>query len=340
MKLIVYSRVFRLLCVVGLLFQLFQVSQLYFTFQTTSKIKFEIPDVEDYQTIMYCPRYLDLVDRQYHEKYGILKQPSQSDPEIEKEMTALTVEQIFQLTPAVSDVIDYCILRSGNTFTPLFSDKKSCEDFFLVFKSVNGERICYTFMPRFRSKHSIGDIASSETFTNIVYQLRLNSKISNTNVALFVTSFMDPVNLQEPLNSRLFQRTISNSISFNRSHVYVYVDYISINRLPFPFDTKCTENHDREVCYEACLLFKLKRINRLPWSGFHRQAINMKLLTSFHLKNESMSKYMSETFQECLKECKLKSECYSKINFIIIFFMTDFTYSLSITDLQREVPEL
>ena len=56
------SVVFSLICLSGFLIQVQQVSELYFRFGTTSKTVFQIREVGYYQTMMYCPRSIDLLN--------------------------------------------------------------------------------------------------------------------------------------------------------------------------------------------------------------------------------------------------------------------------------------
>ena len=308
------SRVFSLICLFGFLIQVQQVSELYFGFQTTSRTLYQIREVDDYQSIMYCPRSLDLLDRSHHDQYGILSEPPKTLDKVYHELSKLTIADILNLTPHESITIDSCRVRQGSISTTVSMVRRDCQRFFKVIKSVYGERICYTFMPRNQKSYSVGDVATAQTYASIVYQIHAGTSISNSIFAFFISSVMDSNDNTDPLHSRPFQIVTENFKTFNESRFLVFGDSIEIKRLPSPYDTKCTPGHDQEICYETCLIDKFKTINRLPWSGFHREKLDMKMLSSIDLFNESILGYVSESFEDCHSLCKRKTECLTKFS--------------------------
>ena len=150
----VSSRTYSVFCFLGFLFQLQQVSDLYFHFYTTSKTEFHIREVDDYQSLVFCPRWYDILDsKQLLTKYGIQLVAPKSDQEMDRLLGSLTIKQILELTPAVSTVIYDCMIREDNISAPILITKEECYRIFKVIQSVNGERICYTFIPRVRMNY-------------------------------------------------------------------------------------------------------------------------------------------------------------------------------------------
>ena len=247
------SVIFSFVCLSGFFFQVQQVSELYFHFYTTSKTVFQVREVNYYQTIMYCPRWVDLLNRSHYNNYSIGKQVPQNFADMFKEFRKLTVRTILELTPPESDIIESCLVRHGRLATPLFINQSDCETIFKVMKSVNGERVCYTFIPRMLTNYSTGDLSSSESWTNVVYYIFFNPSIATTDTAFFISSVIDPYITEFDLNSRPYQAKVIVSKTFNASCFQISGEPTEINRLPPPYDTKCTPNHDRETCYESCL---------------------------------------------------------------------------------------
>ena len=325
----IFSRGFMLFCLLGFLVQVQQVSQLYFRFQTTSRTSFQIREINNYQSIMYCPRFFELIHRQNKEKIRTSGQLSLSLDQYFRYLSNLTIKDILELTPPVSEIIDGCIIRFGKMSTPTVFDNSKCKIYFNVTKSVFGEKICYTFIPRFEANgFSVGDIATSLTHTGSVYRIVPRPTI----LLSFYASFISVVNgnIKDFLHSRLFQAKTTNEKTFNQSRILVHGDSIEINRLPPPFDTACTPRHDREMCYENCLVKKLKVINRLPWSGFHSEKFDMKMLTPLQLLNETISEFVGQSFEECHSLCKLKTECFSQFSrTTILEYQAKFSYFIS-----------
>ena len=307
----VSSRFFSLICLLGFVLQLQQISELYFRYQTTSKSQFQIRDMEYYQTIIFCPRFAEILNRTNHQHFRIRPTPPTSLHELEDDLRNLTIKNILELTPKESDVVFDCVRRDGNMSTLVQMTKAECEHFFKITKSVSGEKVCYTFMTRNRTVYSIGDVASSLTHTNIVFAINLLQNLGKAVFVNIISEYMYSDEEKDALESRIYQARILNKRSFNKSQLVVYGEFIEVSRLPPPYDTRCTPGHDPEVCYEDCLFKRFKEINRIPWSGFYKRKINVKMLTYTDLKNKSISSFASTSFYECHKLCKRQTECYT-----------------------------
>ena len=309
----ILSLLFVLLCVSGFMIQVEQVSEIYFRFRTTTKTEFQVKETEQYQMIDFCPRYLDLLDRTRYKEYGIQKNLPRNLTMIFEELSILTVKQILDLTPSSEEIIQMCLVRKG-----IMSSVKSlkrpeeCLDFFEVSKSVNGEKVCYRFMPRNQSSYSVGDVASSLTHMNIVWEITLQPVLGKTIFGFFINHFTysSEGGSLDPLVSRMFGIKIDNANTFNESGFFVYGQSFEIKRLPHPYDSQCTPNHDRQACYEECLIDRFKSINRIPWSGFHRKHIDKKIYTyKDNNSNKTMARVAETAFKECHTSCKIKTEC-------------------------------
>ena len=262
---------------------------------------------------MYCPRFFELIHGNKEKGFGMPTQLPKTFEQYLRYLSKLTIKDILELTPPASEVIHGCTIRLGKTFNPTVLDKSNCKQYFNVTKSVISEKICYTFIPRFEENgFSVGNIATSFTHTGAVYHINAGPSISNSYYASFIS--VDNGNVEDFLHSRLFQANTANGKTFNQSRIIVFGDSLEIKRLPPPFDTECTPNHDREICYEKCLVKKFKLLDRLPWSGFHSQKMDIKMLTPIELFNKTISGYVGQSFEECHSLCKLKTECFTQFS--------------------------
>ena len=314
---VISSRCFSLICLLGFVLQVEQISELYFRYQTTSKIELQIRKVEEYQTIMYCPRFVDLLNRTNYQEYGLRPTLPTSYKDIEQDLSRLTIEDILELTPRETDAIYNCYLTKDiteNTSTILFLQYQKCYDYFKVTKSVNGERVCYSFMPKKKRSYSVGDVASSQSYTDIVYQIVLNPSLSKTILGYFITYLVDPDKKVDPLDSRIYKARVWNTFTLNQSRCVIYGESIDIHRLAPPYDTQCSLGHKVELCYEECLIENFQTINRIPWSGFHKKKQNIKMLTLLDVRNSTMSARIAFWFNQCHLKCKLKTECQTQFS--------------------------
>ena len=257
---------------------------------------------------------MDLIER-YHVK-GIIPTVARSTQDFYRQLANLTVRQILEVTPPKFNTITRCSVRRGRISFPVILNETECLDFFKVTKSVTRNRICYTFTPRIRAIYSVGDVATYYDYVGILYSIVLKTTVSKTFHAFIISSVLDSKSFgeEDPLHSRLFQANADNAKTFSQSRIVVYGDSIEINRLPPPHDTRCTPGHDQEVCYEVCLIEKFKAINKLPWSGFHREKLDIKILNPTDLLNETILRHVADSFEECHSLCKLKTECLTKFS--------------------------
>ena len=316
----VWTCSFLFVCLSGFIFQVKQVSELYFQYQTTSRTKLEIRETEYYQTISFCPRFAELLDRSNQKKFGLRASPPFKVEDVYEDMKRLTIRDILELTPPESNVVQYCSRRETNISTIVSMNQTECESFFNITKSVNGERICYTFMPKNKTGYSVGDVASSQTYTNTVYQIYLQPSLQGVVVGFFISEFVDSENFRDPLDSRLYQVMMWNTDSFDQSMFAVLGESVEISRLPNPHDTHCIPGHDREICYEECIIEKFKDIDRIPWSGYHRKRLNRKMLTPSDLENLTTFEFAMQAYRGCHQKCKRKTECH-------IVFSKTFVYN-------------
>ena len=210
----VLSILFFVICVVGLLFQVHQVSEGYFRYKTTSKINIQVQEVEEFQTLVYCPRYVDLLNRTNYKEYGLYQKLRQEGYSLHDELAALKIKNILNLTPSSHGIVSYCgVINDSIATTTVFPGKECETKIFYISRSVNGERICYTIKPRKRRSYSVGNCASSITDMNIVYYLKINSSIlDDARVSIFISYYVDPeAPLKFPLYSRFFGEKIKVS---------------------------------------------------------------------------------------------------------------------------------
>ena len=309
-----YSFIFSFICLSGFVFQLQQVSDLYFQFLTSSKIAYRMEEIEPYQSIMFCTAYFPVLDRSRYKEYGITLSVPQTLLEQFEEMSKLTIKNILTLTPAVTDVLDDCTRRDDEFSVPLLLKRSECYNFFEIIKSVNGERICYTFRPRLPTNYSFGEVASSQTQLSLIYQLNMLPSLARSIVGHFISYGVNYEKHEDPLNSRFYHAKVYNTKSFNQSRFSIYGEYIFITRLPVPYDTKCVQGHDSEDCNEKCLIRKFKSINKIPWSGFHSEKLDMKMFNVADLKNNSLAPIASASFRDCHSSCKTKIQCFTSMS--------------------------
>lgn len=334
-----YSRAFSCVCLLGFLIQLEQISELYFRFQTTSKTEYRIPEVDFYQTLMYCPNVLDLLDRSRYKELGILPKPAKNMEDTYHDMSLLTVKDLMEMTPPASKAIRHCVVRQGMISAPLVMNREECEAFFEVSKTITGERVCYTFKPRVPQNYSVEGVASSLTHTGYVYRLDLHPAIGMSRYATFMATIENHNKPEDFLNSRPYAAKSYNDYTFSKSRITVNGESNDIYKLPPPYDTKCIQGHNRGTCYNKCLTKKFNAIHRVSWSGSYDEKVNLKMSTPLDYENQTLGPYINQTFEECHSRCKLKIECFMHFTrtTIQIFSYTAFSIASMLPSLPRMI---
>jgi hypothetical protein len=301
---------FKVFCVFGLAAQLHEVCDSYFRFLTSSRMTYEVREMEYFQTIVICPRIMDIIDRTDYQKSGILQDLQLN--QIPK-LAGLTLKTIFKLTPKSDQVIQHCALRDSKLMRmsdPAKEDSQ-CMELFSVSKSVSGERVCYFITPKYLKNYSVGDVSSYLTYQNIAYLVSFGGgPLERAVLGQFIT-YLRHEN-DEPLYSRMFSRFVNKFESnLSRTGVDLFGQSVEIERLPPPYDTQCLEGHDRQVCYENCLKEKFIQINRVPWSSFIRKPSHLKIFTYPDMRNITNKTFANAAIFECHSACKLRSECHT-----------------------------
>ena len=308
------AAMFILLCLSGCLVELHQVSDVYFKYRTSTKIEYVVKEIENYQTLVYCPRFTDILNRTRYKEYGILPQPPQRLKYVYREVSSLTIKDIMDLTPKASETMNGCFVRNNNSSgkLKLELDSTECYKLFSITKSVNGERVCYSFMPQIRVNYSVGEAASALTHETIAYEIHLSSSIGRGNVGMVISHFINPNvdTYYEPLISRMYGSQRVNRNTFKESIFFVYGVSFEILRLPHPYERGCTSGHYQQKCYEECLLKNLRTINRASFSWFHTQLLDIKLLTWNDFENKTMVNMTHSIYQQCHVNCMTKLDCY------------------------------
>ena len=310
------SRLYSITCLLGFLFQVYQVSALYFRYITSSKVHYQVKDIENYQSLMFCPRSKELLNRSRHQEYGISASVPDTYRETLTELSILTIKDILTLTPAASDVMKHCFKRDDLISAPIRLNQSECYSFFEVIKSVSGETICYTFMPKFKTQYFVGDASTSQIDANVVYEVNLSPAMARTVLGYFIhySGNAHDYHDKDPLVSRMYRAKITNSNTFYQSKIAMFAEYTYITRLPPPHDTMCAPGYVREKCYETCLESKLSIIHKVPWSSYIEKEVELKMLTLNDLENRTIAPYVYSSFRDCRTMCKVRAECFTSFS--------------------------
>ena len=301
---------FKVVCLSGFLYQVSHVADLYFKYQTTSSVDSIGRDSQEYPTLTFCVRYLDLIEQESPNLTDI-ERDTVVNEEILDKLSRLTSKQIFDLTPATDNVIKSCELRSESTDIMEYKDQKSCSKIFSTTKILTGEHVCYIFDPRSRERYFISEVASSLTFPNEVYSMYLHRDFLEKCPLVLVISYFSRHAIYLPFYSRNFAEKIVRPKHMTGAQFFIHAMLTSVKLQPYPYDTDCTPNEfdDWEICFHNCIKMAMKKIHRLPWSAFIEDASEAKILSWNDMKNKSTLRYFRDERVNCRALCGYRAVC-------------------------------
>ena len=320
--------VFIIICTTGFVYQLQQVSQVYFRYQTTTRLELKMIELEEHATVVFCSRYIDLIDRRNYIKYGLQSSIPIELTDIVDEQAKLKIKDIFELTPSTHDTLRSCMTRSDILGIPQIHSSNECLRQINVSKVVTGEHICYSFTPKTKKMYSPGIIASSMNYMSVVYDLELNHHFSAVTAVSFIVHFASRY-ASHPLGSRLYAAISVNNQGIGNKRFFLSYENNKIDRLPPQYDTNCSPGHFTQKCYEDCLLKEMKSVNRVPWSAFIDEPIDSYMMTNKDLENETMINLTTNFFSYCHEKCKTKIECHTEFAKTKLFEATGTPHNLS-----------
>jgi hypothetical protein len=169
-------------------------------------------------------------------------------------MEALTMEQIFELTPHEKDILVGCQWRENDHDLTTYGETK-CRGLFNVTKYVDGRFVCYQFAPNdYRMERNCYKLSKSFYSESEIYVVILNRTVSDRAHFVRIIDFIpfqdddddDPV-INLPHISRRFSylgfrfNNYDAKISDNNYFV-VMNDAYSIERMKSPYDKGCTDD--------------------------------------------------------------------------------------------------
>ena len=301
-----FSLFFKILCLAAFLYQVSHVADLYFKYKTTSSVSSIGKDKQKYPTLMFCVRYLDMID----DVSQTLKKLLYND--VLNELSKLTSRQIFDLTPTTDKIINRCVFRNNLTdIMDYHQDPEICSQMFKTKKVVVGEHVCYLFDPRTKSKYSVSEAATSLTFLNEIYSIYLHNDFLKKTPLVFLVSYFSSSNysVDAPIYSRIFGEKIVRPKDMLGAQFFIHAMATHVSLQPYPYDTDCDLKNDPYSCYLECFMESLKKIERIPWTVFIGEPNDYKILNLNDMTNKSTQRFVHESQSNCLNLCGSRFSC-------------------------------
>ena len=132
-------------CIAGLIFQLENIIELYFDYETVSELSIDVPTNITAPATSLCFPFTEVLDREELAK----KFPRTRNEKIItlNDVQRLTVSQMFHMVPMPAGLLKMCIYRAPFSYAR-FTGVEDCEDIFQVERYYKQQYVCYSFRMR------------------------------------------------------------------------------------------------------------------------------------------------------------------------------------------------
>ena len=310
---------FLLLCLAGLVYQSLDISQTYFKYATVTRLSFVAVQDDRMPSCSLCVRYRDLLN--YHHDDERRKNTStRAAAQSHIKHSQLTVQEIFDKTPPVSDSIKSVVYRDAHMYQMQRADGlHNVSAVFQVIKYYTQDFMCYQFFPVSRSIVPFRMITGSLLFPNTIYRLDLGDALASAD--LFQATFF---NGEGPLSTPAFSRLYSAPIQRQYDHrtglptatLFKFSFFrISLSLLPVPFDTGCGDVY-RTVCLKTCYLKKFTEMSRAPHNWIITNPVDLLHVDERDLMNQTSAARIMKADDDCQSWCQM-SACAYTISFTL-----------------------
>lgn len=247
---IVIKILFLCICCAGLLYQLEQISDRYFRFQTRSEVQLPVPNSITVPIISTCWYLKDTIrgmkEKTREQYYEILQR--------------LAIKEIFDRTPGIEYFLKNdpaCLVRLPNEMVPEYRNYDECMKILSIERYIQRDFMCY--------KITVSAIASSELLnleeyslsphsSGLLHRLFLNS--TSFGEVSYFTIFAHSTTTSDLYDS-LFARTrnyYKGNGTFDMVNLEVSFSGVSIERLEAPYDTSCRNFYP----YESGAIYRME----------------------------------------------------------------------------------
>ena len=298
----VYYIIVLVSCLLGCLYQVYFVSQQYFSYKATTRVESQLQDIVRLPALILCvPIY------QFHAKSETLSR-------FTEKLHGLTILELDELTPAENNILSHCWLRMDDFELLNEYSKNSCYKHITVKKVLIGDSVCYQFHPHPNMTYSINQVANAFNYPYNVFEIHLKEvfrNISDMYIPAHYPSLSEDQSgkIRFPVHSRKFGQIISRSRA-DHSWLIMRPTEEVFNLLPPPFDTDCKDGND--YCLRDCTISKsILRLNKFPHTepaGFNVYASGisrkLKILSPDDLRDATNFSKWSDIVDICNLECR------------------------------------
>lgn len=298
------SLVYRMLVMSGLLWNLYAISNIYFTYKVSSQITIRIEETYHPMDLQFCVRYTDLIPKAVQRRKLRTPEIVDDDDFSFRVEQVIKLNEIFAHTPQANDSLSLCRLRDGSRNELLTLEGEECLKYFSVERLVFLEYICYKFSGR--------ETAMNQTASRKHYAVSpvFSGQTSQFALKHFEDAEMCKVALAPyKLNPYAEISVAPQWVAYNRG-LMVKPTSIHSQLLPWPYSSNCVDYSafgfsSRTHCYTSCVYNDtLRKLNKLPNSVLLSESEpSLTIVSYLDLLNHSVAPVVRSIETQCSEKC-------------------------------------
>ena len=316
-------------CLMGFLYQMFQVTVSYSNYEVRTKVELMIPNKISTPSLTVCFRVGDIFDYDAYRRISQSKMSYETGRhnDYEQLMSNTSIRDLFTFTPNETRITDACSLRKGgHYFLDQWTGSDACNHIFTTTKFFTMEYMCYMFnvTDELQLWQQIEHFSYSADHPGMMMQVVLNK-----------TSFRRAEKIRLAVHGwYLPTSTIGFSPTVERYYEPVsgkaVFDYFSMSfrrsktkSLPAPYPTKCFDysivglRGGQRSCFTACFTHETTvKFQKVMFSDVVMEPSPMGIVTRDIVQQNSTKDFFSEIGRKCAQKC-------SSVHCIEYFYMTD-----------------
>lgn len=305
------SSSFYLLCMLGCIYQLGLVTDIFFKYETVTTFALETPDLMQGPDLSICIRYYDIFDLKAfsaHKKADLLQ-----TSRIRLQAIA-SIGEILKFTPDAMNLILRCKFRKPGDYAIYGLKGEKCNQVFNVTKYYVLEYVCFMFSFQanntklFEFRH-LGD---APTFNGVFYLLDFDKQSFIKANSSLIKAVIHPRKKHSHTSlafaPKFWRRQDDHMNMFSLTY-----GILSITRLAPPYETKCRDYGlsgftSQNNCFSDCVdSMTIRQLNKRPFGRRVKTPTNLMHVGVEDLANSTTAKIINSIDQVCKSRCEQKS---------------------------------
>ncbi len=302
----IINYIFAVICLTGCLLQIYKISDIYFSYETTTDVRYYKESIISLPAVTICAR------KYYFASENVLKlifnnysiDSSKKQPEIMNYLNKLNIKEQFQtLNSAQKILTENCTVLRTKGFNSSENYLK-CDKISSIRMSIGYNFVCATIFSQVNGEADDKYSIDLRKFNNLFYLIGIRLPNYVKQVVLYIHS------RSETFYSRIGKSNLR--ISYNESE-YIEVNYEKtiVELMPKPYSTACVDykqfgyNLRSDCIFECESSFFKNKMNLWP-KYFHSHDSESDLLMTDLSKNLSFNTIPEK---KCEKTCGLENDC-------------------------------